>query len=189
MKLWTIQKSEVLDILERDGAYRTNTKLCENAELLDAYDWLNTYLEEKDAKPEDVDYPIWAWYRHNSKEKKPDLRRAEYDAPGTKCVCLELEVPDEKVLLSDYDNWHAVLNQWWLDDSKNEEEWDKLHEWYDRLPLEERKTLMEKSWEKIFDIELREDITNWNSNGEYVQAVFWELKKEYVKKVQYFTAR
>ena len=189
MKLWTIQKAEVLEILERDGIYRTNTAACHNPDLSEAYDWLNTYLEKKDIKPEGVDYPIWAWFRHDRKEKKPDLRKAAYAAPGTKCVCIELEIPDNKVLLSDYDAWHAVLNKWWIDDSTNEEEWDKNHDWFDTLSFEERKVLMEKSWEKIFDIELREDPTNWDSNGKYIQAVFWELRKEYVKKAQYFTAK
>ena len=187
MKLWTIQKEEVLEILERDGIYKTNINLVDNPEFFNAYDWLNTYLEKKEKRPEDVSYPIWAWYRRDSKEKKPDLRHAGYETSGTKCVCIELEVPDDIVLLSDFDYWHWVLNNWWLDDSTNEEEWDKNQEWFETLSREEQEKLKRKSWEKIFDISIIDN--GWQKKGQYVQAVFWELKKEYVKKVQYFTAR
>lgn len=187
MRLWTIQKLEVMESLERDGVYRMNTELCENHEFFDAYNWLNKHLEQKDSKPKNVSYPIWAWYRYNKKEKKPDLRESGYEKRGTKCVCLELEVPDEQVLLSDFNNWHYVLNDSWFDDSNNEEEWEALHNEYDKLSRSEKESLKIKSWDKIFDIELVEN--DWNGHGEYIQAVFWELKKEYVKKVQFFTAR
>ena len=187
MKLWTIQKEEVLEILEREGVYKTNINLVDNPEFFNAYDWLNNYLMEKSKKPEGINYPIWAWFRYNGKEKKPDLRHSAYAPSGTKCVCLELELPDSDVLLSDFDLWHFVLNNWWIDDSKNEDEWDKNQDWFNTLSYEKQEELKKKSWEKIFDIEI--EINDWERKGENVQAVFWELKKEYVKKCWKFVAR
>ena len=105
----------------------------------------------------------------------------------SKCVCLELEIPDEEVLLSDFNAWHYVLNRCWLDDSRNEEEYDRLQEWFDNLPGQDRERLRVESWQKIFDVEPYKD--EWITKGRYVQAVFWEIRKEYVKKVQFFTAR
>lgn len=187
MRLWTIQKEEVVEVLEKDGVYRTDANLIREPHFLSSYDWLSKHLEEKDANPNGVSYPIWAWYRRDGKEKKPDLRRSEYETSGVKCVCIELEVPDKKVLLSDFDLWHYVLNNWWLDDSKNEEEFNELYKWFDTLPYEEREKLKRESWEKIFDIAFEKN--DWYCKGKYVQAIFWELKREYIKKIQYFTAR
>lgn len=176
-----------MEMLEKDGVYRTDANLIKESYFLPSYDWLSKYLEEKDAKPNGVSYPIWAWYRRDGKEKKPDLRSSGYETSGVKCVCIELEIPDEKVLLSDFDLWNYVLNNWWLDDSKSEEEYDKLYEWFDVLPYEERERMKRESWKKIFDI--TPERSDWYCKGEYVQAIFWELKREYVKKIQYFTAR
>ena len=187
MKLWTMQPVEVYDILKRDGIFICDKEKADNIEFLEAYDWLNKYLEKKDPKPGNVEYPIWAWFRFNSMEKKPDLRHSCYGRRGQKMVCIEVEIPDEKVLLSDYDNWHYVLNKCWLDDSMCEEEWDELHDWFDALPLPKQDEIREKSWEKIFDTTIWEN--EWRSNGKYIQAIFWELKMENVKKVQFFTAR
>ena len=182
-----MQPVEVYEIIQKTGTFICDKEKADNVDFLESYDWLNAYLEKKDPKPKNVEYPIWAWYRFNSMEKKPDLRHSCYGRRGEKMVCIELEIPDEKVLLSDFDNWHAVLNKWWLDDSNCEEEWDANHDWFDSLPFEEQDAIMKKSWEKIFDISVFEN--EWRSNGKYVQAVFWELKKDYIRKVQYFTAR
>lgn len=191
MRLWTMQPVEVYDILMRDGIFTCDPEKVPEPSFCDRYAWLNKKLDEKDKKPSEVDYPIWAWYRFDSKEKKPDLRHSCYGMRGDKMVCLELEVPDEKVLLSDFDLWHFPLNNWWLDDcfhpGYGDDESDKAHEWFNGLTKEEQQVEKEKSWEQIFNIEPFEN--DWIARGKYVQAVFWELKKEYVKKVQYFTAR
>lgn len=191
MRLWTMQPVEVYDILMRDGIFICNPAKVPEPSFIDRYGWLVKKLNEKDLKPVHVDYPIWSWYRFNGKEKKPDLRHSCYGCRGDKMVCIELDVPDEKVLLSDFDLWHFPLNDWWLDncfhDGYGEEEYDRNHEWFKSLYKEEQRKEKEKSWEQIFNIEPFE--SDWISRGKYVQAVFWELKMEYVKKVQYFTAR
>ena len=191
MKLWTMQPVEVYEELLRNGTFTCDpAKVCEPS-FLDRYGWMNNKLNKKDPKPENIQYPIWAWYRFNSKEKKPDLRHSCYGVHGDKMVCLELEVPDEKVLLTDFDLWHFVLNDWWLDqcfyDEYSEDEYDRNHAIFNALSEEEQRTEKEKSWEQILNIEPYEN--DWIARGQYVQAVFWELKKEYVKKVQFFTAR
>lgn len=186
-----MQPVEVYDILMCDGIFICDPQKAPEPTFFNAYDWLNKYLDKKDPKPAHVQYPIWAWYRFDSKEKKPDLRHSCYGYRGDKMVCIELEIPDDKVLLSDFDLWHFPLNGWFLDDcfhdGYGEEEYDKNHEWFESLSKEERQELKEKSWEQIFNVERYEN--DWISRGKYVQAVFWELKREYVRKVQYFTAR
>lgn len=192
MRLWTMQPVEVYDILMKDGVFRCDPEKVGEPSFIDRYGWMNEKLNEKDTKPDDVEYPIWAWFRFNSKEKKPDLRHSCYGPRGEKMVCLELEVPDEKVLLTDFDLWHFVLNDWWLDTSMfkygfTEEEYDLNQKWFKWLSEDEQRREKEKSWEMVLNIEPFE--SDWIARGQYVQAVFWELKKEYVRKVQYFTAR
>lgn len=49
--------------------------------------------------------PIWFWF-----SPKPDLRHRAHLPRGEQAVRLELELPRETVLLSDFDTWHCVLN-------------------------------------------------------------------------------
>lgn len=57
----------------------------------------------------DGSYPVWLW------TKKPDLKAEGHFAKGTKAVCLTVEIPDEKVLLSDIFAWHCVLSDMYSD--------------------------------------------------------------------------
>ncbi len=188
MKVWTVQPVSVWEQFERDGIFRCDENKSENGEdFKRAYAWMIEQMDKKMPHPEKCTLPMWAWYRYDWKNKKPDLRKSGFATPKEKSVCIELDIPEEEVLLSDFNAWHYVLNYSWFDDSQNEEEWEKLHEWFDGLSGEEREKLRIESWQKIFNIEPFEN--DWYSRGGYVQAVFWEIKKEYVKKVQHFTAR
>ena len=69
----------------------------------------------------------------------------------------------------------------------NEEDYDKAHGWFDSLSKEQQEIEKEKSWHQIFNIEPYDSY--WIARGNYVQAIFWELRLENVKNVQYFTAR
>ena len=192
MKLWTIQPIEVVDILNEKGIFICNPNLSENLNdefsFTSAYNWLVKEMEKKIGKrPINVSFPIWAWHTENGCHKKPDLRFSGHAKRGTKLVCIEIEVSDNEVVLSDFDAWHYVLNNSYFDDSKNEEEWEQLHKWFDGLSPEQQEKEKIKSWHKIFDITKYKN--DWASNGYFVQATCWELKKEYVKKLQYFTAK
>lgn len=189
MRLWTIQPEEVYEILKKDGIFTCNQELAVYGEdFKTPYAWMTKKMDErKIPHPNNLTLPIWAWHTRNWKHKKPDLREAAYDKRGTKAVLLEVEIPDKEVLLSDYDEWHFVLNNSWIDDSENEEEWEELHEKFDKLPFTEREKLKKESWNKIFDVTPFE--SEWRTKGRYIQACFWELKLENVKKVQHFVCR
>ena len=94
---------------------------------------------------------------------------------------MELKIPEEKVLLSDFDGWHYVLNDWYYSDAKNEKELDRKDEWFDKLPARKKQQVKEKSWQRIFDVTPRQG--EWDANGESVQACFWSINKEQVQKV------
>lgn len=105
------------------------------------------------------------------------------DGKEEKPVCLEIEVPDKDVLLSDFNAWHFVLNNSYLDDSNNEEEFEKMHAEFDALSLKEKDEKKRASWQSIFDVSKYTIGDGWRANGFYVQAVFYGLKKEQIRKV------
>lgn len=155
MKLWTIQPVEIVDILESNGFFSCDTKLSENYDdFRDAYDWIIGEMDRRGIPhPVNVDLPLWAWHTREWQHKKPDFRTRGLGDRGRRYACIEFEIPDEEILLSDFGAWHLVLNKGWYSDSKNEKEWEKLNDWYDALPIEEQNRLMMESWQKIFDVE------------------------------------
>lgn len=192
MKLWTIQPLDVFEELKREGVFRCKPLLADNIvdefNFKDSYDWLISEMEQRvSTKPNNVSYPIWAWHTRNWKHKKPDLREAGYEKRGTESVLLEIEKPDKEVLLSDFDAWHFVLNNWFFGDAQNEKEWDKEDEWFEKLDKQTQNELKLKSWQKIFDITPFN--SDWLHRGAYIQATFWELYLNEVKGYQIFKAK
>ena len=193
MRLWTIQPIEVWKELNKKGYF-----ICDpiKAEYIsdkewnfkEAYDWLVGQMENRVGKrPKGVSYPIWAWHTRDWQHKKPDLRNVGLNTKGQKSVCIEVEVPDNQVVLTDYDIWHFVLNGWYFDNSTCEEEWEKLHAKYDRLDRGRKEQIKLQSWQNIFNISPFEN--DWFQRGRYIQATFWVLYLKDVRDVRFFVAR
>lgn len=189
MRLWTIQPPKIVNIIENTGKFTCDTALSENyQDFHDAYLWLVNEMDKRNIyHPQDLQLPLWAWHTFNWKYKKPDFRCMGLGISGQQYVCIEFEIPDDQVLLSDHGHWHFVLNHAWFNDSVCEEEFDKLWEWFETLEPLKKEELTRESWQKIFDI--RPVHTDWLQTGRYIQATFWELKKDMVRDVKYFTAR
>ena len=187
MILWTIQPVEVWNLIQDTGVYRCDPdgSTMIEMEFQEKYKWLCGKMTERiGPPPEGVVLPVWAWYRQNGKHAKPDLRseRWGYGHGDEDYTCIELEIPDNQVLLSDFDLWHSVLNNWLI--SYTEEEDNEIHEYYDNLPSEEQVIYMEKNWDRIFDVSLLDN--DWICRGEWVQATFWELRKDMIRDVRFF---
>lgn len=194
MRLWTLQPPEVWEELESTGRFVCDENKSENLKdrpFIIAYDWLVSKMKEKiGLPPVDVKYPIWAWHSWNGKNKKPDLRRSEFQfgKKGTRWVCIELEISDDKVVLSDEPSWSCyVLNGDYFNTEVTDDKWEEKEEWFDNLPNEEKEKIRVSSWDNVFDVEPFEN--DFCSKGMYVQATFWELKKEYVKNHTYFVSK
>ena len=193
MILWTIQPAELYSQIMRVGYYCfDDTKAAKDDafmfEVRQAYEWLSAEMIKRIGKPpKDIHYPVWAWYIHDSKRKKPDLRKSEYGRKGEKMICLEIEIPDNEVVLSDEEAWHYVLGNWYLAAATSEEEYDKEISAYNSLPESKKQEAITASWNRIFDV------TPFNNGfeikGRFVQATVWKLKAEQIRKVQFFTAR
>lgn len=193
MILWTIQPARLYSQIMKDGYYHFDEKKDINHdackyEYPEAYDWLAAEMIKRVGEPHvGVKYPVWAWYIHDSKRKKPDLRKAEYGKKGQKMVCLEIDIPDNEVVLSDEEDWIFVMSNWYLSDTYCEEDLNKDNSWFESLPEDKKHKAMVDSWQNIFEITPFEN--EFTAKGRFVQATFWELKAEQIRKVQFFTAR
>ncbi|UOC07345.1 DUF3841 domain-containing protein [Lactobacillus johnsonii] len=66
-------------------------------------------------------------------------------------------------------------------DAKSDEEWDCKEKWFDNLTVNQQQRVKEESWQRIFDITPRHG--EWEVNGDVVQACFWAIKKDQIRKV------
>lgn len=71
--------------------------------------------------PLGVRYPVWAWFQYeNERSRRPDLRRSAHGPSGTRAVLIEFDIAEDQVLLSDFDLWHYVLNEWYVPQTARE---------------------------------------------------------------------
>jgi len=192
MKIWTLQPEQVYESLLLHNVIHCDPAKSEfleekNFEL--SYKWMAEQMKKRIGNPpKGVEYPIWAWHTWNSKHQKPDLRRMEFRGFNENMVCLELEIPDHKVLLSDEVMWHLIIYDSYIENHK-EKDMDFENLWFDRLPKEQQKVVKEQSWVSIFDMSLLQDKINNDLENIYIQATFWELQLENVVNIRRFKGR
>ena len=189
MLLWTIQPEEVFDEIQNNGVYRCDINKSGMKDFADLqYDWMVSQMKKRiGPPPEGVTYPVWAYYRWSYTKKRPDLRavRWYWGQKGDKFYRLEIEIPDDEVLLSDFDGWAwQVLNSWLFSDTEEEDK--KIEKFYESLSPDEQKKYLLKNWERVFDISPLDN--GWTRRGDRIQATFWELRKEHILKVTAFTS-
>lgn len=181
MIVWTNQPYAVYETLMQTGQFTCDPKQAENwqeAEFAKAYQWMIKQMTHKiGPAPVGVTAPIWAWYKRNYAHQRPDFRQLRDFADQ---VCLEIEIADEDILLSDFIHWHAVLNDFWLSGAQNEAEYDEKEAWYQSLSPRQQQRVKEQSWQQIFDYTPR--FGDWSCNGDTVQGCFWQLNRSQVRR-------
>ena len=171
MRLVTIQPYEVLEILNAQGRFVCYGPKCENVSgeysFAPAYQWLAKEMVKRiGPAPTGVAYPIWAWY-------KSDDDFADWGPEGEKYAKLTVDIDPSRVVLSDFDDWHCVLNcSPLLTDEEAESDFDANWDRYEA----EGPEAVEATWQRIF-----------HSDRDYVQATFWELLLSDIVEVEVFT--
>jgi len=176
MRLFTIQPIEVLKILEEKGRfvceYSEYMKWAEENgcnETIDAYTWMMIQMKKRiGPSPEGAYYPIWAWAKNDDDNVNDSCAQA-----GKLYARIELEINPSRVLLSDFDGWHSPLGAvpFIEDEESFDEKWNAI--------IAAGKEAVVKSWEGIFDV----------SRSDYIQAVFWELRKEDILSYETFVSK
>lgn len=164
MILWTIQHRHSYENMKKYGVLRADEEHLLDDCFKDAYLWMSTQMKNRIGNPpKGVIFPVWAWYQWEGKRKRPDMRSfgRRWAERGTPIVLLTVDVPNNCVLLSDFDYWHIVLNN------------GAVIFPYDETAVYSQKE-KEKSWENIFDIECSFEEQN---QPRTTQATLWEIKK------------
>lgn len=192
MRVFTVQDLSVLHAVNNDGFYRTNHELSphindedSSVDFVRAYSWIAEHLEAKISPPTGVKYPIWSYHLMNGSEQmeKVDAESSWY---SNNDIVLELEIPDNEVFETDYDEFHSILNNApsfperymikyiaencthnnsqddWCSDCFDDM-WNDFETW---APEQ-----LEENWENnVPDV----------SNSLYTQACFWEIRPEHI---------
>lgn len=184
MKLWTFQSISILEYFKTHDTYRTDQSkskfLYDYLQGQCCYEWMKHQLE-KFAGP--CPFPertlIWAWFAKDGRHKKPNLNKEEN--MGADSVLLELSVPDNLVLLSDFIDWHIPLNNGYVPFTQDDDAMDLELDWFDEIPSgEEKEKIKFESWKRIL---LPDQSLSNIPNYPNIQAVFWELKREYIQQI------
>ena len=187
MRLWTVQPIEVYNqVMSADG-YSVNLShadcLASEFEFFrEAYAWLHDKAVDRGLEDNGRGM-IWAWYRFGKfSRRKPDVRTLrKMSGPGRKMCCMTLEVPDDKVLLMDTNQWGMRLNGSACvtaeEEAMDDEQYDKrLKELY-AMPEADLLRYSESTWDLVFDTSMA-----WS-----IEAVFFGLDRSMVRGVQFFT--
>ena len=184
--LWTIHELSAWQNFQKKGFISGDGRRIDHY-FRSAYDWMLNQMKKRITDYPDK-YPIWAWYF-----PKPDLRKAAYLPKGTKGVRIECQVSAQRVLLSDFETWHNVLNDCYLAlAEKEDEKWEKQaakNKQSKNIQLIQQ--AKEKSWEKIFNLKALESQAdkNWLGSIQNIQATLEKIYLSEVKKVTIFTAK
>lgn len=191
MKIWTIQSLAAWEHLTTNGVLQAKAHH-QSDQWLDAYSWMRDELAKYHAPTSMSQVPLWGWYQWRSSEnRRPDLRSLRHHwGPAGDHAMIECEVPEDQVLISDYDAWHVPLNDWYVSENEQDEENFKAelaaHGWSTGEPIPDRlKERQRQSWKNVF-------VSNPNHpahNTSSLQTCFWEISLEQVVSSRMFTSR
>jgi hypothetical protein len=176
--LHTLVSADAWDVLVRHRVLRADPARIDD-HFRASFDWIRKQAHRR--LPTAVGrYPLWAWARIPRADLLTFVARCARWDPGS--VFVTVRVPRERVLLSLFDEWHAVLNG--VPAFPDDMAADVVDAWFDRLsasvpdwmlpgrswsewPAQLRAEL-EQSWMRIFDVDTA-------PNRAWVQATVEEL--------------
>lgn len=143
VRLYSFQKPEAWTAAEERG-YWTGVPeaVDEDAGFRFAYDWMRVRMYDR-IPGYSGDLPMWAWTKRHSSKPKHVKESAQ-----TGMIRLTVMVPRSRILISDFERWHYVLNKWII--HENENDFDVEDELYPE-GSDIRAEVMETSWNQIFD--------------------------------------
>ncbi|MBR3056102.1 DUF3841 domain-containing protein [Candidatus Saccharibacteria bacterium] len=169
LKLYTIQSLNILNQLAL-GRYVCDAKksgFIQEWGFKDAYDWMvEQMISRVGVPPEKIEYPVWAFADIDN----PNWMSGGFGVPGDVMIRVDVEIDESRVVMSDFDGWHSVLNDYPFFDTY--EEYDSFEE----MDSECQEKVKLDSWQRIF----REH------SDEGCQITFWELRLEDVIGVTLF---
>ncbi len=187
MKLWTVQPLSILEEINETGVYRCREELSYNLSkknsLKKQYQWLINKMEQRIGnRPQGVEYPVWAWHTWDFERRCPDADSAAFLERTEDKVLLTLEIPDESVVLTDFDAWQLVMSGAYLTNETDENKLEAQEDYLVSLEGEALQQAIEQSWELVFDTtKIDTEKLQW---GRYIQATIWQIRAEDIVEMQ-----
>jgi len=188
LKVWTIQPFAAWEQFQQQGVITCQARFVDSYDK-PAYAWMRHQMARR-LPGYQGDWPVWVWVKWDKTSPRPDISAEGHFPHGQKGVMLECLIPQESVLISDFELWHFVMNNQYLSLSEAEsEKWEARAASGTITPatlLEEK----EKSWEKIFDFTSPRD-PDWigDKSEAQLQGCIESLRLDQIVTVTPFTAR
>ena len=163
------------------------------------YDWISEKLRQK--CPSDIQYPRWVFTSISGSTNEFSVNKCFYWTRGTFYLVV-LDIPEARLLLSDYDLWLHCMNNWNINRTEQEsDQWDEyikltgltdidtfVPDYIQSLNQEQQVKLKDiqnkiiESWDNIFDITAQAN--DWCfSENKTIQGITWELLKTDIQQV------
>ena len=131
MKVWTLITKETLRLLKEGIPYYGDEKICPIVDFPytpGGYSLLvNKMIQSIGVPPVPSAVPIWGYYLYGGENNIPE--NLDFDNfPDEASVCLTLEVPDRKLLLSDSLMWDSISLGEYVPNGDTPEELDSDYE-------------------------------------------------------------
>ena len=183
MRLVTYQTVEAVEhllktgslFIDKDSLEFTSPYLFkENERFKVLYDYICKNMQDLAGKSDEIIYPLWGWYTVNGRRNIPKTNDHFYKG----MYRLEIEIDRKDVLLTDFDKYCYLLNSSYLPKDEKEKEWYQTN----MFQISEKQR--EESYQFLFKIfHLHDGYTYFSFLKRNVQATFWVLKKEQIKKM------
>lgn len=170
VKYYTIQSLEAWNEAQKVGYLVGKEKHIEEYFIM-PYKWLMEQMLK--VLPEyNGEYPVWVWPDKDSLYL-PDIFDGEY-------VILEVELPEDRVMITNYDAWHIPLNRGYFtrDDG---EELDNFYEQEKDMTEEEITQTKVKTWDLMLDNKLMTEL----GFGDEMQGTTGTIKVENIRVIKY----
>ncbi len=145
IRIHTYQGEESMKAYERSGYFTGHAPYIENDRVwCDAYRWMRDQMAVR-IQNFSGDYPVWGWLKRHNNRQFPMHYTGSRESYRVTAL-----VPRSRILFSQYDHWHHVLNNGAYTDTEREyDEFDKRFPGTNDSP--EYLAAIEPTWHKIFD--------------------------------------
>jgi hypothetical protein len=167
--IWSLQHPGALALLRSGKPYlisqaavRRHGEFSEDwKHFRSAYGWMEDQFRLRVGPLPTSRALVWAWYK-----PKPDFRKGAWRGVPRPVVLLTLRVDPNRVLVSDYEDWHQVLNEAPIAPRELEHDGEAWDRWADEA-YAWPKAKKQATWSRIFQPAYM---------GSYCQAVLAEIR-------------
>ncbi|MCI4665838.1 MAG: DUF3841 domain-containing protein [Neomegalonema sp.] len=176
MKIWTVQSAAAWRELRRNARLIARREH-QTADFRAAYDWMRAQMLERIGPPANAGaQPLWGWAKCGAQARSlsADELSCGY-APGEHVV-IQADIPENALLLSDFEAWHCVLNGTFL--ARNGAENDAFEK-RGQLARDDAGLQREikHSWARVFDMPQLCAAFWGPAELRWIQACFWVLEE------------